>query len=210
MKEGYRIIAALLVLVLSTTALLFLIQERERKKEATAETVVITEKALVPIEPAGEDASQPREEPQQQSGIGVLFCSNLTAEELASGLYEPLKQYAECFIQAEKQTGVNAIFLASIAALESGWAKSEVAQNKNNLFGWTSKSGYRSFGSKEECIAFVAEQLKALYLSPEGIYFNGYDVSDVNVRYNGRESWEDTVTQIMGEITHRINEAKEG
>lgn len=207
MKKGYRTIAALLVLLLSTTAILCLVQERE--KETQAASTELEEQFTEPAETAAIIEKQATE-PEQQSGLGVLSCSNLTAEQLASGLYEPLKQYAECFIQAEKQTGVNAIFLASVAALESGWAKSEVAQSKNNLFGWTSKSGYRSFDSKEECIAFVAEQLKALYLSPEGIYFNGYDVSDVNIRYNGRQSWADTVTQIMGEITHRINEAKEG
>ena len=208
MKEGYRIIAALLILVLSTTALLCLVQERKKETQA-AELPKLEEQFTEPAETTGIIQQQP-EEPEQQSGLGVLSYSNLTEEELASGLYEPLKQYAECFIQAEKQTGVNAIFLASIAALESGWAKSEVAQNKNNLFGWTSQSGYRRFSSKEDCIAFVAEQLKALYLTPEGIYFNGYEVSDVNVRYNGRKSWADTVTQIMSEITQRINEAKEG
>lgn len=207
MKEGYRTIAALLVLLLSTTAILCIVQEREKEKQAA--TTELQEQFIEPAETAG-IIEQQAIEPEQQSGLGVLSCSNLTAEQLASGLYKPLKQYAECFIQAEKHTGINAIFLASVAALESGWAKSEVAQSKNNLFGWTSKSGYRSFDSKEECIAFVAEQIKALYLSPEGIYFNGYEVSDVNVRYNGRQSWADTVTQIMGEITHRINEAKEG
>ena len=140
---------------------------------------------------------------------GVLVPSGLSATELERGLLYDLKQYAPCFIEAEQDTGINAVFLASVAALESGWAKSNVASTKNNLFGWTSKSGYRSFDSKEECISLVAERIKALYLTPEGEYFNGYTVEDINKRYNGAPQWAEQVNQIMSEVTNRIEESKE-
>ncbi|MGL5913258.1 MAG: glucosaminidase domain-containing protein [Bacteroidales bacterium] len=134
---------------------------------------------------------------------GVLSPSNLTAEELESGLLHDLKQYADCFIQAEEDTGINAVFLASVAALESGWARSKVSAEFNNLFGWSTRDSFYYFSSKEECIAFVANKIKELYLSENGIYFNGYEVSDINVKYNGRKHWEDSVLRIMSEIVHR-------
>lgn len=202
MRGNYKLAWAILFILVISTLFIF---NREQVEQLKEQEQIPT--AIIAIEATKEI---PTEEPEQQSGLGVLSCSNFTAAELAIGLHEPLKEYAECFIQAERDTGVNAIFLASVAALESGWAKSEVAIHKNNLFGWTAKSGYASFDSKEECIAFVASRLKALYLTPEGAYFNGYEVADVNVCYNGRQSWADTVTQIMGEITYRINEVKEG
>lgn len=105
---------------------------------------------------------------------------------------------------AERETGINAVFLAAVAALESGWNTSAVAENKNNLFGWSAATGYADFESKEDCIAEVAGCIKTLYLSPDGIYFNGYTVEAVNIRYNGNEQWKAAVLQIMQDIQRRI------
>lgn len=93
----------------------------------------------------------------------------LTAEEIDERLKGGLKGYGETFLQAERMTDdgekcVNALFLASVAALESGWGKSKIAQNKNNLFGWKGKDGWREFSSKENCILFVADRLKRNYI----------------------------------------------
>lgn len=135
---------------------------------------------------------------------GVLKPSNLTPEQLEEGLLYNLKDYSEVFIQAEKDTGVNAVFLASIAALESGWGRSDLALYNNNLYGWTSSSGYAYFSSYGECILTVAENLKSMYLQPDGKYFSGYEVSDVNKHYNGSKFWEDNVQDIMTQIQNRI------
>lgn len=135
---------------------------------------------------------------------GVLKPSNLTPEQLEEGLLYNLKDYSEAFIQAEKDTGINAVFLASIAALESGWGRSDLALYNNNLYGWTSSSGYAYFSSYGECILTVAENLKSMYLQPDGKYFSGYEVSDVNKHYNGSKFWEDNVQDIMAQIQNRI------
>lgn len=139
---------------------------------------------------------------------GVLSPSNLTPDELEEGLLNSLKDYSDAFIQAEKETGVNAVFLSAVAALESGWAESNVCNTYNNLFGWTAKDGFKSFDSKEECILFVASRLKDLYLTEGAVYFNGYEVEDINVCYNGRQHWEDNVNQIMSQIEYRIERSK--
>lgn len=133
--------------------------------------------------------------------IGVLSTSGLTIEELEDQMYAPLSEYAYCFIEAEEETGVNAVFLASVAALESGWGKSNAANTKNNLFGWTTNKGdLKTFNSKEECILFVARKMKEYYLSPDGKYFNGYEVEDINVCYNGRPEWANAVNNIMDNL----------
>lgn len=137
---------------------------------------------------------------------GVLIPSNLTSAELERGLLYSLKECAPAFIEAEKQTGINAVFLASVAALESGWAESNLSNTHNNLFGWTLSSGFMQFDSKEECILYVASRIKELYLTEDGMYFNGYEVSDINICYNGRQHWEDSVNSIMYDINYRIEE----
>lgn len=136
---------------------------------------------------------------------GLLIPSNISANQLKRALYYDLKEYAEDFIEAENQTGVNAVFLASVAALESGWGRSNVAKNKNNLYGWTTDTGdYMEFESKEECIKFIAQKFKELYLSPEGKYFKGYEVESVNYYYNGRPAWAEAVNSIIDGINHRL------
>lgn len=157
------------------------------------------------------NAKAPDEDPEaageveaEGAGAGLLSPSGLTAAELEAGLLGNLKPYAAAFVEAERQTGINAVFLAAVAALESGWNTSAVAENKNNLFGWSAATGYADFESKEDCIAEVAGCIKTLYLSPDGIYFNGYTVEAVNIRYNGNEQWETAVLQIMQDIQRRI------
>ncbi len=109
-----------------------------------------------------------------------------------------LAPYADMFLQAEVQTGVNAKFLAAIAALESGWGSSDLAKYKNNLFGWTDENGYTGFGTKEECILMVADDLKEKYLSEDGEYFEGWRIEDVAKHYNTvNPAWSDKVREIM-------------
>ncbi len=95
---------------------------------------------------------------------GLLSPSGLTAAELEAGLLGNLKPYAAAFVAAERETGINAVFLAAVAALESGWNTSTVAENKNNLFGWSAATGYADFESKEDCIAEVAGFEYAAYI----------------------------------------------
>lgn len=155
---------------------------------------------------AVKDHLPPVQLPAKQEG--VLIPSGYTAEELAAGLNGALKEYAWCFVKAEEETGVNAAFLASVAGLESGWASSGLAVNRNNLFGWTAGGSYMTFSSKEECIAYVAKNIKELYLTPGGRYFNGYRICDINVRYNGRPIWESTVEGIMSQIVRKVEKAR--
>ena len=125
------------------------------------------------------------------------FC---TAAELDEVLKYELKGLGEHFLSAEEKHGVNALFLASVAALESGWGR--YCFKKNNMFGY----GNMSFSSKAECIDFVAMKLKENYLSENGKYHNGYTVDAVNVRYNGRSEWAETVLQIMSALSRKLTQ----
>lgn len=150
-----------------------------------------------------------QEESIQLISNGVLRQSNITVEQLENALYHDLKKYSFAFVEAEEITGIDAIFLSSLAALESGWATSNVAQEYNNLFGWTLGNGdYKYFNSKSECILYVADYIKTHYLTEGGKYFNGYEIEDINKKYNGRESWENEIKEIYNQIYNRIGENK--
>ena len=136
--------------------------------------------------------------PKQQ--IGVLSACNLSVTELQNRLKGNLKQYAATFLLAEEEYNVNAVFLAAVAALESGWGSSWLAQNKNNLFGWKAGSGFKYFNSVQEGIMFVARNLRNNYLTPGGSCFNGYEVSDIAKCYCPGGNWASQVTNIMNII----------
>lgn len=161
------------------------------------ESSTIIEEIILPIEDEVVEEVIEETLPTYEETKLISSCG-FTVDELKERLRYPLSEYAECFIKAEEETGVNAVFLSAVAALESGWGKSNVAKNKNNLYGWTTDSGsFMKFESKESCIMFIATKFKELYLSPDGRYFKGYDVEDVNHYYNGRKVWPERVRNIM-------------
>ena len=125
-------------------------------------------------------------------------------EELSAGLLGELSFLAEEFIAAEEKYGVNALFLAAVAALESGWGR--YCFRPNNIFGWSGKD----FESREECVDFVASKIAEHYLSEEGKYYGGKTVSGVNKFYNGNKFWEEKIAGIMAMISRKIDSAEKG
>lgn len=117
----------------------------------------------------------------------------MTAEELDEHLKGNLVGYAVAFLQAEEDYGINACFLASVAGLESGWGRSKVAKNKNNLFGWTKNGGgYKEFESFERCIDWCAWKIRKKYIN------NGLDTISKIAPIYCDEEWAEIVTEIYG------------
>lgn len=158
---------------------------------------------------------QPTEEQKQVSNLNISFDmnlltkSNITIEELQKGFantnMQGLEQY---FINAENETGINAIYLAGLATHESGWNTSDFARERNNLFGWQSYdsnlNATKRFASKEESIMTVARALKKMYLSKNGCYFNGYKISDISKRYASDKQHDQKVFRNMQKIVDKI------
>ena len=131
----------------------------------------------------------------EAAGMDLRTPSGLTAEELRSGLKKDLVDLAEDFIAAEEKYGINAVFLAALAAFESGWGRH--CFRENNLFGW----GGKSFETKSECVDFVASKLAEHYLSEDGKYYHGMNLYGVNRSYNGSDIWVENVAAIMAKIS---------
>lgn len=137
--------------------------------------------------------------------------SNVSCEVLQESLYYELSDISEAFVFCEEQYGVNAVALSSIAALESGWGRSELAQTKNNLFGWRNNDGdYMYFETKEDCVEHVAEFLSVNYLSEDGKFYNdGTEIEDIASFYSESSEWKNLVEDIFYQIKDRCeNETK--
>lgn len=133
--------------------------------------------------------------------------SGITSEQFSYSLIGNLKDVSDVILAYSGVNEIDPILVAAIAALESGWNSSPVAEKYNNLFGWTNNDGtYRRFESKDECIKYVCEQLKEHYLTPDGKYFEGYEIADICVHYNGSEEWTQAIEEIYKQIQNKVNE----
>lgn len=109
------------------------------------------------------------------------------------------------FENAERKSGVNGVFLAALAALESNSGRSAIAREKNNLFGFQAfdsdpYSNAASFENYAAGIDFVSSYLKREYLSEDGSYYNGTSIEDINKKYATDKNWHKKLADIIGDI----------
>lgn len=143
---------------------------------------------------------------QNAYNMSLLSPSAITAYELNQFLYGTgMQGLGEAFVKAELETGVNAIFLTSLAIHESAWGKSRIAQDKNNMFGygaydWSPYESAVYFNTKTEGIIFVAKKLKENYLLSSGKYYHGTSLPSVNTRYSTDSKWSSKIANTMNQI----------
>ena len=126
----------------------------------------------------------------------------------------------QVFYNMDKKYNINGIFLASMAIHESAWGTSQIAKDKNNLFGYGSydstpyESSYE-FTNYAEGIETVAKSLVKYYLNPSGTkiydgetaagwYYNGPTLSGVNTRYASDQDWHTKVFNYMQMLYNRL------
>ena len=109
---------------------------------------------------------------------------DVTGEELddaieATSPGSPLVGLGETFVSVQDEHDINAIYQAAHAAHESGWGRSNIAEEKNNLFGWGAVDsdpydGAKKFDSKEDCVEYVMEEIDEKYLTEGGDYYTDH------------------------------------
>lgn len=105
----------------------------------------------------------------------------------------------DVFTNYQNAYGVNALIAVGIAANESVWGKSSIAQEKNNLFGLNAVDAApgqsaNAYESAEACIkTFTETYMSKRYLNPKNwVYSGGYlgnKGSGMNVRYASDPYW---------------------
>ena len=120
----------------------------------------------------------------------------------------PLAGIGEALVQAEAETGINALVLAAIAAHESGWGRSRIAKEKNNLAGLGAYDGQEysagiRFDSRADSIMYLA-RLLATHYAPRGKHYGGsHDLQGIGARYASDPQWAVKVAGCMRVIMQR-------
>lgn len=134
----------------------------------------------------------------------VTSISGMTVEDVKYILKgTALEELAQDFIDAEQQYKVNAFFIISICALESGWGTSNRAIYDNNLTGFgvysDSSEGINS-NTKRDNILLTAKTLHNNYLTEGGSCYNGLSVQAINKKYCTSDTWTEKITNIANNL----------
>lgn len=114
------------------------------------------------------------------------------------GEESPLRNLGETFKKAEKEYGINALYLFGKAIHESSYGLSEIANERKNLFGYQAYDkdplgNAKPFDSFEDSIMFVAKEMNERYLTPDGVNYRGAILGNkshgMNVNYASDPLW---------------------
>lgn len=139
----------------------------------------------------------------------VLSLSGFTAEWFNRALAGTgMAGLGEALAFAEQSTGVNAVVLAGIIALESDWGQSSIARDKNNLAGICAYSGSayasaKSFDSQFDCVLYLANMLETNYLTSGGKYYHGDNLIAIGKCYAEDPAWSKKVAVRMSQIVEK-------
>jgi beta-N-acetylglucosaminidase len=108
---------------------------------------------------------------------------------------------------------LNPIYILAHAILESGWGRSKIAKEKNNLFGYKAYDAdpygnAMSFRSYLHCIDVVMKHVHGNYLIPGGKYYNGPTLKGMNKKYATDPAWATKIRKIMNDIYLFTSERK--
>jgi N-acetylmuramoyl-L-alanine amidase len=141
--------------------------------------------------------------PVTADSIDAFFARQDEGKQQLKGIGPPVMD------AAHKYT-INATYIVAHAILETGWGRSRIYKEKNNLFGWGAEdagpfSGAMRFENRDACIDYVMGRVNDLYLTPTGRYFEtspclGNKSYGMNVHYASDPTWGSDIARIARRI----------
>lgn len=146
----------------------------------------------------------------------VTHKSNATINHMNKALKgTELQKISHAFVEAEEKYGINAYFLAALAAQESSWGNSQRAIYQKNITGfavYNNLSRGSNFSNWYECLMYTAKTLKENYLTQGGIHYNGVSTKGINTMYcflqDGKTvdyKWSENINSIAKSLRDKGN-----
>ncbi|RJT07571.1 glucosaminidase domain-containing protein [Halococcus sp. IIIV-5B] len=127
----------------------------------------------------------------------------------------PLVGLGDTWAAVQNERRINAVYMAAHAALESAWGRSNIAQEKNNIYGFNARdicpaecaSGYSSFA---QCTREVMAYVDTEYLTPGGDWYEGTSLRAMNVHYATDDRWAEKIASIMNSLDAELPDGSGG
>lgn len=151
--------------------------------------------------------------------FNLRYLTEVTEEQLDGYLYVqeqktykdiPLVGLGWIIVACAKQFRINPIFILALMIHESGWGRSRMAREKNNLTGWRAydKGPWKwskKFPTKAGCVIKTCEFLDKHYLTKGGKYYHGGTIRAVNKEYARDPNWGQGICRIMNQIGNFVD-----
>ena len=123
-----------------------------------------------------------------------------------------LEQFADTYVQIEKDYGINAIAICSLSAHESNWGKSRRAIQDHNYTGfgvYSDSSVGINTATGEENLIMTANHLANNYVIPGSKYYNGKGLDGINKKYAASRTWAFGIESIGYRLMDRLKTYKQ-
>lgn len=150
---------------------------------------------------------------RSKTSLTASQLNQYTTQVVSSG---KLLNIGSSLISNQNTYGVNALIMYANAALESGWGQSQIAINKNNLFGHGAVDsnpyyGANGYASVDDCVKYHAKMfISEGYCDPKdysGRYYGshlGDKESGINVKYASDPYWGEKIAHICWSVQNGL------
>lgn len=144
----------------------------------------------------------------------VSELSNLSKEQISKMLEgTALHTLVNAYYWYEQEYQINAVFLMSLTAEESGWGRSSLAINNNNISGHKNSRGEWAYYSNwGECLEESFRLLSQEYVNPNGRFYTGPSMYDINLMYcpnpDNPNSWANNIANIGYGLMSKLDGGK--
>lgn len=121
----------------------------------------------------------------------------------------PLIGMGNDWLKIGRKYGINAIYIMAHAIHESDFGFSQIAQDKNNLFGYGAKDSCAyacawTYTSKTASVDQVMHNVNRDYLTHGGAFYNGPTLQGMNVKYASDKKWSEKIALYMNQAATHI------
>ncbi len=140
--------------------------------------------------------------------------SKTTPEEVDAYLgLTPLQGLGGDLVRVAEQNGVNPIYILAHIIHETGWGRSAIFSEKNNLFGFGAcdknpRVNAVRFSSPVECLEKVVKFIAREYLTPGGKFYANPNLMGMNRHYATDKSWCYKIMILMNKIEDFLRERR--
>ena len=150
---------------------------------------------------------------RSKTSISAAQLDQYTSSKVSSG---KLLNAGSSLVSNQNKYGVNALIMYSNAVLESGWGKSQIAMDKNNLFGHGAADnnpyyGANGYSSVDDCIKYHAKVfISEGFCDPKDYnarYYGshlGDKESGINVKYASDPYWGEKIASLCWQVQNGL------
>ncbi len=139
---------------------------------------------------------------------------NITAEEVDAFLVlTPLKGMGTELLRVAEDNAVNPIYILAHIIHETGWGRSAIFSEKNNLFGFGAcdknpRANAVNFSSPVDCLEKVVKFIAREYLAVGGKYYSNPNLIGMNKHYATDKAWCYKVMVLMNKIEEFVKDRR--